>query len=53
MLKVKTRLINAEGQNNIYKKIKDMLKVRKDTFSSDTFSKTPLVLVRCKAKGEG
>ena len=29
MLKVKTRLINAEGQNNIYKKIKDMLKVRK------------------------
>ena len=28
MLKVKTTLINAEGQNNTYKTIKDMLKVR-------------------------
>ena len=28
MLKVKTTLINAEGQNNIYKTIKDMLKVK-------------------------
>ena len=27
MLKVKTILINAEGQNNTYKTIKDMLKV--------------------------
>ena len=28
MLKVKTTLINAEGQNNTYKTIKDKLKVR-------------------------
>ena len=37
MLKVKTTLINAEGQNNTYKKIKDMLKrkrIQEDTCSS-------------------
>ena len=28
MLKVKTTHINAEGQNNTYETIKDMLKVR-------------------------
>ena len=28
MLKLKTIFINAEGQNNTYKKINDMLKVR-------------------------
>ena len=28
MLKFKTILINSEGQNNTYKTIKDMLKVR-------------------------
>ena len=28
MLKVKTTLKNAEDQNNTYKRIKDMLKVR-------------------------
>ena len=45
MLKVKTTHINAEGQNNAYEIMKDMLKVRNT-------SKTSLALVRCKTKGQ-